>query len=890
MTKRVIVKLVNMQKRLFLVVFFICSVWCCLSAQIKGVVKDADTGEPLPYVNIFYEGKGVGCISDIDGNFTVDKMVEWKELVFSSIGYETQKVPINARTQTLTVLMKVLDHTLGEVVVRPKREKYSRKNNPAVELMKKVVAGKELDDLKQKEYYSYNIYQKLTLALNNITADSLRESKLFKQYPFFREQVEYCSEIDKNILPLSVDETLTQTVYRKHPESEKNLIKGLNSTGVNELFNTGDMLTTVLKDVFQNVNVYEDRVRLLQYPFDSPISDNGIGFYRYYIMDTVYVEKERCFHLSFVPNNSQDFGFTGHLYIMADSTYRLKQCVLNLPKKTDVNFVENMQIHQQFGALPSGEWVQLSDDMLCELNFFGGKFVVRRVTHNSDYSFLEVPEKIFKKKGKEIKDVNAMMRNDEFWNRYRTTELTQSESNMGNFVSKLSDIKGFKYILFGLRAFIENFVETGSTKTPSKVDIGPINTMFTSNYVDGFRLRGSAQTTANLHPNWFFKGYVAYGFKDEKVKYMGQVEYSFDKKEYLAREFPKHALAVSYQYDNMLPSDKYIHTDKDNVFTSWKVTTVDQYNYERKFTVNYEHERENGLKTTVMLRHANYEPCGRLFYRTMSGESRLQDAIRNGSITAGGDYMLTPYNTKDITVAEATFGVRFAPGETFVNTKQRRLPINLDAPVFSLSHTFGLKGVLGGEYNYNFTEATAYKRLWLGSWGNIDTYLKGGIQWNKVPFPLLIMPAANLSYIVEDETFNLINNMEFLNDRYASLDVSWNMQGKLFNRIPLLKKLKWREFLGVKCLWGQLTDKNNPFLEQNRDDDMLMMFPGHYREGGVFDYSTGVMDPKKPYVEAIVGIHNIFKLVHVEYVRRLNYNNLPTANKWGIRLMIRTVF
>ena len=865
-------------------------VWALQSfAQIQGVVKDEDTGEPIPFVNIFYEGKGVGCISDIDGRFKVDKMVEWKELTFSSVGYTTKAVPITAKTEYLNVSLKVMDHTLDEVVVRPKREKYSRKNNPAVELMKKVVAAKELDDLKQKDYYSYNIYQKLTLALNNITADSLRESKLFKQYPFFREQVEYCAETDKNILPLSVDETLTQTVFRKKPESEKNIIKGLNSTGVNELFNTGDMLTTVLKDVFQNVNVYEDRVRLLQYPFDSPISDNGIGFYRYYIMDTTYVEHDKCFHLSFVPNNSQDFGFTGHLYIMADSTFRLKKCVLNLPKKTDVNFVENMQILQQFGALPSGEWVQLTDDMLCELNFFGGHFMVRRVTHNSDYSFLEVPERIFKKKGKEIKDVNAMMRNDEFWNRYRATELTQSESNMSGFVDNLAKIKGFKYILFGLKALIENFVETGTKDHPSKVDIGPVNTILTSNFIDGTRLRASAQTTANLNPNWFFKGYVAYGFKDEKMKYLGQVEYSFDKKGYLAREFPKHAIAVSYQYDNMLPSDKFINTDKDNMFTSLKWAKQDLYNYERKFTINYEHERESGLKTHAMLRHANYEPCGNLFYRTMAGESQLQKAIADGTMK-GDVFMHTPYNTKDITITEATLGVRYAPGEAFVNTKQRRLPINLDAPVFSLSHTFGINGILGSEYKYNFTEAGAYKRLWLGSWGNIDTYLKGGIQWNKVPFPLLIMPAANLSYIIQDGTFNLINNMEFLNDRYASLDVSWNMQGKLFNRIPLLKKLKWREFIGVKCLWGELSDKNNPFLEENRNDDVLMMFPGHYRANGVYEYSSAVLDPKKPYVEVCAGIHNIFKLLHVEYVRRLNYKNLPTANKWGIRLMIRTVF
>ena len=871
---------------LFLLLLFVIMTSVC-AQQIQGVVTDAVTGEPIPYLTVYYEGKGVGAITDIDGRYVVEKHPEWKELVFSSVGYEVRIVPIVEKTRTLNVKLKPLDHTLDEVVVRPKREKYSRKNNPAVELMKKVVASKALDNLKQKDYYSFNTYQKLTFAVNNITADSLKESKIFQKFPFFRDQVEYCPEIEKNILPVSVDETLVQTVYRKNPESEKNIVKGINSTGVNELFNTGDILTTVLKDVFQNVNVYEDRVRLLQYPFDSPISDNGIGFYRYYIMDTLYVEKDKCFHLSFVPNNSQDFGFTGHLYIMADSTFRLKRCVLNLPAKTDVNFVETLHITQGFGALPTGEWVQQTDDMLCEMNFFGGRFMVRRVTRNSDYEFEEISPTIFKRKGKEIKEVNAMMKDDDFWNQYRAeADLTTSESNMDNFIDNLTKIKGFKYIMVGLKALIESYVETGN---PSKVDVGPINAMVSSNYVDGLRLRATAQTTANLHPQIFLKGYVAYGFKDERMKYLGQVEYSFDKKEYLAREFPKHTLALSYQYDNMVPSDKFIRADKDNVFTALKVTTVDQYNYERKLTLNYEHERETGLTTTAMLRHANYEPCGELFYRTMEGETQLQEAIAAGTIT-GENFVRSPFNVHDITMVEATVGVRYAPGETFVNTKQRRLPINLDAPVFTLNHTIGIKGVLGSEYNYNFTEAGIYKRFWLGSWGNVDTYLKGGVQWNKVPFPLLIMPAANLSYIIQDGTFNLINNMEFLNDRYASLDVSWNMQGKLFNRIPLLKKLKWREFIGVKCLWGELTDKNNPFLPENSNDPILMKFPGHYRAAGVYEYSSHVLDPKEPYVEICAGIHNIFKLLHVEYVRRLNYNHLPTANKWGVRLMIRTVF
>lgn len=861
----------------------------CTFAQIHGTVVDSETGDPIPYLNIYYDGKGMGTITDMEGRYSIEYHSGWNELTFSMVGYTTQVIKVSAQTRELNIKMRS-DLMLEEVIVKPKKEKYSRKNNPAVELMKKVIASKKKTNLEQNDFYRYNKYQKITLAVNNITADSLRESWLFKKYPFFRDQVEVCDVTNKNILPLSIDETVSEKVYRKEPHSEKTYIRGINSGGVNELFSTGDMLTTVLKDVFQDIDIYQDRFRFLQYPFDSPVSEAGINFYKFYIMDTVYVDKEKCFHLSFVPNNPQDFGFTGHLYILADSTYRVKESQLNLPKKTDINFVDNMIIDQKFGELPTGEWVLLEDDMLCELSYLKkvlGSYQVRRTTRYFDFSFDPIPESMFKRKEKEIKDVNAMMRNEMYWSQYRQEELTKSETRMGSFVDDLTKIKGFKYIIFVLKALIENFVETSTPD--SKVDIGPINTIISSNYIDGLRLRGSLQTTAKLHPHLFLKGYYAYGFKDQKSKYMGEVEYSFNKKEYLPREYPKNSLTLTYQYDNMLPSDKFISTDKDNVFTALKVCSVDQYNYERKATLKYEREREFGLKTTAMFRHANYEPCGELFYRTMAGESALQSALDRQEL-AGQKWVKSPFNTHDITVTEMSFGLRYAPGETFVNTKQRRLPVNLDAPEFTLQHTQALKGVLGGDYTYNMTEASAYKRFWLSSWGNIDVYLKGGIQWNKVPFPLLIMPAANLSYIIQDETFNLINNMEFLNDRYASLDVSWNMQGKLFNRIPLLKKLKWREFIGVKCLWGTLTDKNNPFLEQNRYDNTLMMFPGHYDMNGVYQYSSNVMDPKKPYVEITAGIHNIFKLLHVEYVRRLNYNELPTANKWGVRLMIRTVF
>lgn len=841
---------------------------CCftISAQnIQGVVTDSLTNEPIPYLSVFYEGKGVGGITDNDGHYSVETRKGWNKLTFSAVGYVTKVVNIiPGVTKTMNVKMRPDDIMLDEVVVKPKREKYSRKNNPAVELMKKVIAHKNNNKLSENDYYQYNKYQKITMSLNDVTPEML-EKGMYKKMPFLKDQIEHCEETNKFILPISVDETASQKIYRKHPKNEKTIIKGMSSTGVNELFATGDMLSTVLKDVFTDVNIYDDDIRLLQYPFISPISSSdAISFYKYYIMDTTYVDKDKCFHLTFVPNNSQDFGFTGHLYVLADSSYTVKKCTMNLPKKSGVNFVDNMDIIQEFEQLPNGEWVLKTDDMIVEMTLMKimQGFQIRRTTRYSDYAFDELPQQLFKRKGAEIKEADAMMRGEDFWNQYRPVPLTQTESSMDMLVKKLEQMPGFKYVIFVLKAFIENFVETGTKENPSKVDIGPVNTMISNNYIDGLRLRMSAQTTANLNPHLFLKGYYAYGFKDHRSKYMGEVEYSFNKKEYLPREFPKNSVTFSYQYDVMSPTDKFLKTDKDNVFVSFKTSTVDQMSYVRNIALKYENETQFGLKTTVELKHSTDEPTGGLSYIVNDDQRRL---------------------IPEIQTMEASLAFRYAPGETFINTKQRRIPVSFDAPVFTLSHTTGFKGVLGGEYNFNLTEVGLYKRFWFSSWGKIDMFVKGGAQWNKVPFPLLIMPAANLSYILQRETFNLINNMEFLNDRYASLDVTWDLNGKIFNRVPLLKKLKWREAIGFKMLYGHLTDKNNPLKRPG--DNELFLFPT--RDGRPTSF---VMDPKTPYMECSVGIHNIFKILHIDYVRRLNYLNHPDANKWGVRFMVMMTF
>ena len=850
-----------------------------VAQTVSGIVVDAKSGSPLPFVNVYYEGKGVGAATDENGNFSVPYRKGWNILTISSVGFKKMEIPISGPIENLKVRLEVNSQTIKGVSIKGKRKKYDRKNNPAVELMRKVIAAKKHSDLRRHDYFSYQKYEKRTFALNEFT-EKVFDDEHFKKLPFLKERVETCPETGKLILPISVDETFSKRIFKKDGNIDKTIVEGRNSTGLNEFFNTGDIATTMIEDVFTDVDIYDNNIHVLQSEFVSPMSSSsGISFYRYFIADTLDVDGIRCIEVTFTPNNSQDFGFNGSLYIMADSTYRVHKATMNLPHNNAVNFVSDMYVSQEFETLPTGEQVIVNDNMIVQISVIGSftKFHIKRDTYYSNYSLEEIPEKEFKFLGKERLLADAMMKDNKYWNSVRPEPLTEKESTMDDFLKKMESTKGFKFVLFVAKAFIENFVETSTDREkPSKVDIGPINTIFSQNFVDGFRLRMSAQTTANLNPHLFAKGYVAYGFKDHKWKGMGELTYSFNKKAYLPREFPVNNLTVTYQYDDASPSDIFMPTDKDNVFTSFRWTKVNHMNYVQKLRVLYEREWENGLRLTAQVKKESNEATAALFYQPLDG---------TGTPSPDKNLHINKFEMADVMI-----GLRFQAGATYINTKQRRIATNNDSPIFELNHTIGLKNVLGNDYTYNYTEAKVYKRLYLSSWGKIDTYVKGGIQWNKVPFPLLIMPAANLSYIKERETFSLIDNMEFMNDRFVSIMSGWDMNGKILNRIPLIRKLKWREYIGFNMLWGTLTDKNNPFLAKNAGDSRLFYFPGEFRKDGTFKYQSRVMDKNKPYFEVVAGIHNIFKILHVEYVRRLNYLDNPDIDKWGIRIMLRMTF
>ena len=825
-----------------------------MGQKITGVIIDSSTGDSLSLAGVTYKDRKVSAIADLDGVFSIAR-INGATLTFSCMGFKEESVNITKATPSrLTIKLKPDTKNLQEVVVKAEKRRYVRKGNPAVELMKRVIEAKKDTKLENHDFYTYNKYQKLSMALNDFKVKEQDSTDLGKVK--FSQQAELSPYTGKMVVPISLDETVTQHIYRKDPQSEKDIIKGEQSSGLNQLFATGDMLNTTLKEVFQDVDIYDNYVKLLKFPFLSPIGTGATAFYRYYIVDTVLVERDSCYHLQFTPNNPQDIGFNGDIYILRDSTLHVKKCHLSIPPKSDVNFVSTLHIDQIYSQLPNGEWALSNDDMWAEMTLLGKSLLVVRNTRISDYSFDPLHKNLFKGQAKVKRMADSRSQDDEFWDQYRAVELTKKEDGLGDFMTAMSKSKNMRIPLLVFKTLFENFIETSRAGKPSKFDIGPVISTFSTNFYDGFRLRAGGKTTAAFNKHFFLEGNYTHGFKSGGNYYGITAQYCFNKKKHSSFEFPQRMIVFESSLDVTSVSDKFLKNSKDNLFVNFRTETVNMLYKNNKQRLGFIWETDYGMNFSTNIIAESNRPVGDLRFIHVN-DGREDFRMRTTELNAT---------------------VQFCPGQTYINTKQDRWPVDKDRPEFTVRHATCFEGVLGGQYSSNQTELAMFKRQWLGTWGRLDLYASGSIQWNKVPFPLLITPPTCISYVEQEGTLNMLHNMEFFMDRRVFWSVAWNMNGKIFNRIPLLKKLKLREYVAFRGVWGTLTDKNNPW--KNSGDAMLYEFPeGSYP-----------ISPSKPYMEVAVGVRNIFKIFGVDYVRRINYHEHPGTKKNGVRVNLTFSF
>lgn len=838
----------------FLVIFLLTPILAMGQPwTIKGTVTNAENNEKVPYAAIFVVGTKTGYMANENGEFEIKHNKRTAKIKISSIGYENKEVNISLPIDSiLKITLNPQENLLEEVIVTKKREKYSKKNNPAVTFVNKIRSLKEENDPHRNEFYNYDKYEKITLGLNNF-AEQTKDKGILAQFKFLNEYIDTSEVSGKPILNVSVKEKASQIIYRKNPKAEKEYVTGIKRNGIDDITDQESM-QVFLEDIFREIDLYENDINILQNRFVSPLSKIAPDFYKFYLTDTIMIDGQRCIQLAFAPHNSATFGFVGYVYVPeGDSTMFIKKVSMKIPSSINLNFIDHMFINQEFIKAEDGSRLKIKDDMVMEISVLPGAqgLYARRNTSYSNHNFTPSQHQhLFDDDRKSIIADDAYIQDDTYWNGIRTSPITKNEEKVGSLLSQLRDVPLYYWTEKILRILVSGYIHTA---LESKIDIGPMNTLISNNDVEGWRFRVGGITTANLNKRLFARGFIAYGTKDKKIKYSGELEYSFIDKKYHSREFPVQSLRLTHLYDVDQLGQQYAFTNKDNIFLSLKRHEDNLMTYHRYTNLEYILELHNNFSLVAGLSHDR------------------QEATKYVPFVDGYNNTYNHYNQSSLKIK-----LRYAPGEKFYQSKTHRYPINLDAPIFELTHTYSPKNFLGSMFEINKTEFSAQKRFWFSAFGFADCILKGGHVWSKAPYPNLLLANANLSYTIQPESFALMNPLEFINDSYVSWDVTYWANGALLNYIPLLKKLKLREAFSFRGLYGHLSDKNDPTKSLE-----LFKFP---------ETAQPFKMTSTPYMEVGVGVDNLFKILRVDYVWRLTYRNNPNIDKSGIRIALHITF
>lgn len=809
----------------------------------------------MEYIAVYFKNTSSGCVTNYRGEFFVRDSSGADTLVVDAIGYEKQFIRITGDGSTdMKIMLKPAEIELEGAVVRPKRERYRKKENPAIELIRNVIAHKDSNRVESRKYYRCDLYEKLTLSLDDYSPDFEKKKKL----EWLKEHIDTSEITGKPILTVSIRETLSDYYFRKSPKEKKTVRKAQRHIGLDKEFDHNGGTTASLELLFTGVDIFDDEIAFMMNRFVSPVSSSlAVAYYKYYIMGSVNIDGIPCIDMAFVPYNSQSYGFTGRLYITADGNYSIKKVQLNFPASSNVNWIDKLRIDQEFYQTEDGDWALKREDSYVNLAIIQGVqgIFAHQTRFFANYTADEdelAGSPVYRMDGPLEVLPEAKSYGDEYWADNRLVPLNRRESNVEKVSEDISKKSSAVVWMRVLDAFVSEWVPTSASKFVSKFDFGPVLSFFGYNYIEGARFRIGGMTTANLSKRWFGSGYLAYGVNDRKIKGSLTLTHCFSGRHYHPNERPLNNLSASYTYDIYSPE---VIGEQHDLVTSLKAGTVKKLQYIRRANVKYEKQWLNSLRTSFWMENARYTPA------TLSG-SRGEGTLRYEYLTGTGERVRVPY----ITSTEIGAQIRWAPGEKVYNSVSQRGNMDKDTPVFTLTHAVGIKG-LGGEYSYNRTEFNAFKRFHLSVAGFLDARISAGKVWDRVPYPLLLMPAANQSFSYRRETFHMMNALEFVTDQYVQLNLSWHMKGLIFNRIPLVKKLKLRELVVFNGVYGSLTRKNDPARSPG-----LFILPEGTRALG-----------KMPYMEVGIGIENIFQLFRVVYFYRLTYrdHNLDWLGKWG---------
>ena len=806
------------------------------TVQLKGSIVDSLTNEPIPFVNISFVGKNIGTTSDLDGNFMLETKWGSKQLIFSAIGYYPKTIEINSdKKQNFVVPLSPKITELEEFVVQAKKDRYKNKDNPAVALMRNVVEHRDENRPKSFDYYQYDKYQKEEFDINNFTADWTKR-KSFQSFQVLMDYVDTSDVNGKPFIPFLIKEQASTVYLRKDPEAVKEHIKGTQISGFEDS-PFGDGIGQYLDKISANIDLYENRIDILDKSFTSPISASGPGIYKYYITDSTETPLGQLYQVQLMPRAKSMIAFTGSIWVHGkEGNYALSKAELRIDERINVNFLEDMLIVQEFEYSNDLGWVLIKDRTTVDIQPSSegrGMFNTKTTIYSNFLVNQEKPDEFYQGLNQEVFIDSIDAKNDSFWVATRPDTLSEREAGIYEMADTIQRIPDFMLITRVGEFLVTGYIPKG------KIDIGPMTSLFSYNDLEGGRFRVGGRTNLKFHENWRFKAYAAYGLKDERWKYSGTAEYYFSKT-------PRDRLHVSFTRDVFQPGFDVNWSDLDNIFLSLRRTDGDNMFYRDYTRLAYDKEWIPGMINSFE------------FQRTVWNSNPNAPFVYNGDVE--------PNDRQSISSNAVFLNVRIAKNEKILQGKFKRTSIKTTAPIFNVNLTMAPE-FLDNYYEFYRIGFTAEKRFKFGFLGFTDTEFEAMKLFGKVPYPLLEIHRANETFTYDERSYNLMNFLEFASDEAIAFRFTHHFNGLLTSYLPLVDRLKWRAVCSGKFLLGNVSDQN-----LNTTDPDLLVPPENMNSLNA-----------KVYSEVSVGVENIFHIFRLDVVKRLTYLDNPgIPNMFGV--------
>ena len=784
----------------------------------------------MPFAKVHFKDSKIGTVADVEGFYRIETYYATDSLIASVVGYKDTAIAIiKDKSQKVDFhLSETVQGLKTHVVQASKRDKTE---DPAWGIWRSVQANKGINNREKLRSYQYEVYNKIEFDLNNLT-EKFTKRKVFKNFDFIFDNVD--SSGNKPYLPMFMTESLSDFYFRKDPKSEKEFIKATRISGVKN-----ESVSQFMGDMYQNVNIYDSRISVFGKTFISPLSGTAKLYYNMYLLDSAFIDNYWCYKIRFMPKRKQEPTFVGDMWVH-DTTFAIKRVNAEIAEDANINFVNYLEVKQEYEQVEDEIWMLVKDELFVDLyltdNTMG--FYGRKSTSYADFVINQPKADEFYSGGQNIyiaDDVGD--KSDAFWESARHDTLSKNERIIFEMMDTLEQIPTVQSYIDIVTILLTGYKELG------KIEIGPFTKFYSFNQIEGHRFGFGGRTSNNFSTRIEFSGNVAYGLKDEQWKYGGGFRYMVSKT-------PRQVLSASYSYDMEQLGQGQNAFSEDNVLASLlRRNPNNKLTYVTDIKGSYNHEWFPGFNSELKLRWRDMVPAPGLEYLKYNPEGAAE-IISN------------------ITASEISFYTRFAYDEKFVSGEFDRISLGTRYPVLELQYSYGIPDLFGADYEYN--KALVRIKHWfpVGILGWTKYTIEAGKYWGTLPYPLLELHDGNETYFYQNATFNTMNFFEFVSDSYVTLFLTHHFDGFFFNRVPLFRKLKWREVVSFNAAIGQFDDKHL---------SAMALLPNMYTL-------------EQPFMEVAVGVENIFKILRVDFIKRLNYLDHPNIVNWGIRAMFDVDF